>query len=96
MQIQFRRNPKTEDGWFKRIAIALLSGLGTFLVLAPVAFFIFLNHFESAYPKDTQNLLSAITASVVTGLALAGFVGMTVLIVLLLLGKMRPAARVSA
>ncbi len=72
MQISWRKNPKTEDGWFKRTAISLLISLGLFVVSAPLAFLLFLNHLQSAYPNDTQNFLGAITASVATGLLLGG------------------------
>jgi hypothetical protein len=72
MQISWRKNPKTEAGWFKWTAISLLVALGAFVVSSPVAFLLFLNHLQSAYPNDTQNFLGAITAAVLTGLALAG------------------------
>ena len=72
MQIRWRKNPKTEDGWFKWTAISLLVALGVFVVSLPVAFLLFLNHLQSTYPNDTQNFLGAITAAVITGLTLAG------------------------
>jgi hypothetical protein len=72
MQIRWRKNPKTEDGWFKWTAISLLAGLGVFTLTLPVAFLLFLNHLQHAYPNDTQNFLGAITAAVVSGLALGG------------------------
>ncbi len=91
MQIQYRRNPKTE-GWARRAAFALLAGLAAFLLTLPIAFFLFLNHFESAYPKDTQNLLSALTASVLTGLGLALLAATATLLVSVLYKRLRVAS----
>ncbi len=71
MQVRWRKNPKTEDGWFKRTAISLLIALGGFLVSLPVSFLLFLNHLQHAYPQDAQNFLGAITSAVLVGLALA-------------------------
>jgi len=72
MQIRWRKNPKTEDGWFKWTAISLLAALGIFILTLPVAFLIVLNHLQTAYPNDTQNFLGAITAAVLSGLVLGG------------------------
>jgi len=72
MQVRWRKNPKTEDGWFKWTAISLLAALGVFLFTLPVAFLIVLSHLQSAYPNDTQNFLGAITAAVLSGLVLGG------------------------
>jgi hypothetical protein len=92
MQISWRKNPKTEDGWFKRTAISLLVALGGFLLSLPVTFLLFLNHLNHAYPNDTQNFLGAITSAVAVGLALAAVffaMAMTVLFVFSL--RSRPA-----
>lgn len=70
--MSWRKNPKTEAGWFKWTAISLLAALGAFVLSFPLAFFLFLNHLQSAYPNDTQNFLGAITAAVLSALALAG------------------------
>jgi hypothetical protein len=79
-------NPKTPEGWPKRIAIAMLSGLGIFLLSLPVSALLFLNHYEERYPKDPQNVLSALTGAVLLGLALAAL-GFTALLgVFFLLG----------
>jgi multisubunit Na+/H+ antiporter MnhB subunit len=71
MQVAYRKNPKT-TGWARRAAIALLVGAGAMLVTLPLAFFILLTHYNTAYPHDTQNILSALTVGVVIGLVVAG------------------------
>jgi hypothetical protein len=85
MKLPIRSNPKTPEGWAKRAAIATLSGLAIFLVTLPVAFLLFLSHDQHAYPNDPQNLLSALTSAVASGLALAALGGTAVLAVLFLL-----------
>lgn len=67
----WRSNPKTPEGWPRRIAIALLAGLAVFLLSLPVASLLFLNHYQHLDPNDPQNLLSALTAAVLVGLLLA-------------------------
>jgi hypothetical protein len=91
MKLPIRSNPTTPEGWAKRAAIATLSGLAIFLVTLPVAFLLFLSHDQHAYPNDPQNLLSALTAAVGSGLALAALGGAAVLAVLFLLSlRTRP------
>jgi ABC-type Fe3+ transport system permease subunit len=68
----WRKNPKTEDGWFKRTAISLLAALAAFTISLPVGFFLYLSHLQSAFPNDTQNMLGAITSAVLTSLAVGG------------------------
>lgn len=93
MQIGWRRNPKTEDGWFKWTAISLLAGLGIFILTLPVAFLIVLNHLQIAYPNDTQNFLGAITAAVLSGLLLGGLCFAACMAIFLLLSfRGKPAA----
>lgn len=94
MQISWRSNPKTEDGWPRRIAIALLGGLTVFLLSLPIGFLLFLTHLQHVYPDDTQNFLGALTSAVVVGLILAGLCFLAVLSVLFLLSlRGRPAAQ---
>jgi hypothetical protein len=78
-------NPKTPEGWPKRVAIATLSGLAIFLLSLPVSVLLFLDHYEELYPKDPENLLSALTGAVLVGLALAalGVAGLLAIFVLL-------------
>jgi len=90
MKIQIRKNPKT-TGWARRAAIALLSGLAAFVVSLPIAFFLFLSHFQSAYPNDTQNILSALTASVLVGLGLAVLAFTAGIGIFLIFGISRPS-----
>ena len=71
MQLRWRKNPKTEDGWIKRTAISFLTALATFLVSLPITFLLFLGHLNRTYPTDTQNFLGAITSAVLLGLLLA-------------------------
>lgn len=71
MKIRWRKNPKTEDGWFKRIAISLLVALGGFLTSLPASFGLFLNRLQHTDPGDTQNMLGAITSAVLVGLGFA-------------------------
>ena len=83
MKLQIRANPKT-TGWQRRTAISLLLGVATFFLPLPLTFYLFLNHFNTAYPNDPQNLLSALAASVLLGLGLAiAITGATFLISLL-------------
>ena len=79
-------NPKTPEGWAKRVAIAMLSGLGVFVLSLPVSVLLFFSHYEKAYPKDPQNLLSALTGAVLVGLALAALGFLSVIAIVFLLG----------
>jgi ABC-type Fe3+ transport system permease subunit len=93
-------NPKTPEGWPKRVAIAMLSGLGIFLLSLPLSVLLLLRHYEELYPKDPQNLLSALTGAVVSGLILA-LVTIPMIVALLWLlarsrGKGTPSAPTSA
>jgi NO-binding membrane sensor protein with MHYT domain len=83
--LPWRTNPKTPEGWPKRVALAMLSGLGIFVVSLPGSVLLFLRHYEELYPKDPQNLLSALTGAVLVGLALAalGFTGLLAIFLLL-------------
>jgi hypothetical protein len=84
--LPWKTNPKTPEGWPKRVAIAMLSGLGIFLLSLPVSALLFLSHYEEVYPKDPQNLLSALTGAVLVGLALAALGFAAVITVLFLFG----------
>lgn len=85
MKLPIRTNPKTPEGWPKRIAISVLCGLAVFLIALPISFLLFLNHDQHASPSDPQNLLSALTAAVVLSLALAAFGGAAMLTIFFLL-----------
>jgi hypothetical protein len=89
-------NPKTPEGWPKRIAIAMLSGLGMFVLSLPVSVLLFFGHYQQLYPKDPQNLLSALTGAVIVGLILALVTIPTVLAVLRLLTLSRGKPTTSA
>ena len=89
-------NPQTPEGWPKRVAIAMLSGLGIFLLSLPVSVLLFFSHYQQLYPKDPQNLLSALTGAVVVGLILALATIPTVLAVLRLLALSRGKPTTSA
>ena len=91
MQIHFRTRPKT-TGWARSAAISLLAGLGVAMLSLPLSFFLFLSHFESVYPKDTQNMLSSITSGVLVSIGLALLVFSSGMLIFLLLGlrKSRP------
>ena len=93
MQIRWRKNPKTEAGWFKWTAISLLIALAIFAFTSPIAFFLYLTHLNHAYPNDPQNFLGAITASVGAGILLGGLCFAGCMAVFLLLSfRGRPAA----
>ena len=90
MQIRWRKNPRTEAGWFKWTAISLLSALGLFVLTMPVTFTLFLIHLKHAYPDDPQNFLGAITAAVLAGLGVGGIgfaVSMAIFFLLSFRGK---------
>ena len=89
-------NPKTPEGWPKRVALAMLGGLGLFLLSLPVSVLLFFSHYQQLYPKDPQNLLSALTGAVVVGLILALATIPTVLAVLRLLALSRGKPTTSA
>jgi NADH:ubiquinone oxidoreductase subunit K len=94
MQISWRKNPKTPDGWFKRIAISLLAALAIFLLSLPVSFMAFLNHLQSTDPNDSQIFLGALTSAVLVGLVLAALFFFAVLAVLALLSlRGKPATQ---
>jgi preprotein translocase subunit Sss1 len=82
MKIQWRKNPKTEEGWLKRTAISLLVGVAGFAVGFPAAFFLMLEYLRRTRPGDTENFLAAMTAAVVAGLGVAavGFFGAMLLL----------------
>jgi ABC-type Fe3+ transport system permease subunit len=94
--LPWRSNPKTPEGWAKRVAIAMLCGLGVFLLSLPVSALLFLSHYEELYPKDPQNVLSALTGAVVSGLMLALVTIPMVLAVLWLLARSRGKPTASA
>jgi len=71
MQIRWRKNPKTEEGWFKRTAISLLVGVAGFAVTFPLAFFLMVGYLGRTRPGDTENFLGAMTGAVVAGLGVA-------------------------
>jgi len=71
MKLTWRTNPKTPDGWPKRVALSMLAGLVVFALSLPVSFLLFLSRYQQTYPHDPQNLLGALTAAIAIGLALA-------------------------
>ncbi|MBB5056688.1 preprotein translocase subunit Sss1 [Granulicella aggregans] len=85
MQVRWRKNPKTEDGWLKRTAISLLVGVAGFAVGFPTAFFVMAGYLRRATPAGGESLLGAMTAAVVAGLGVAavGFCGTMVVLWLL-------------
>jgi Na+/H+ antiporter NhaA len=89
MPLQLRKNPKT-TGWQRRIAIAILAGLGAFCLSLPISFYLFLSHFNTVSPTDTQNLLSALGASVVVGVGLALIALTATLLATVFYGRLRP------
>jgi len=94
MKLSWRKNPKTPDGWFKRIAISLLAALAVFLLSLPVSFMAFLNHLERTDPNDSQTFLGALTAAVLVGLVVATLFFFAVLSVLTLLSlRGKPATQ---
>jgi protein-S-isoprenylcysteine O-methyltransferase Ste14 len=84
MQFSWRRNPKTPEGWPKRVAIALLAALAVFAVSLPVTFIVSINHLERVGPGDPQIFLGALTSAVAIGLFLFGLIFVAVLSILYL------------
>jgi hypothetical protein len=70
--MRWRRNPRTEEGWFKRIAISLLVSVAGFVVSSPVAFAWMLGYLRHANPGNTESFLAAMTTAVLVGLIVAG------------------------
>jgi hypothetical protein len=91
----WRSNPATPEGWPKRIAIALLGGLGIFLLSLPVTSLLFFDHFHRLDPNDPQNLLSALTSAVLVGLLLALLVSAALLLLLRLFAALRGKPAIS-
>jgi ABC-type phosphate transport system permease subunit len=89
MKVQWNKNPKTPEGWPKRAAIAMLAGLGVFILSLPVSFLLFLDHYQKLYPRDPQNFLGALTSAIVVGLTLALLTIPTVIAILMLLRALR-------
>jgi hypothetical protein len=89
MQVSYRSNPKT-TGWAKRAAVAMLVGAGSMVFTLPISFFVLLTHYEHTTPNDTQNMLGALTISVVIGLAVAVFCGTAAIIIFTLMGVYKP------
>jgi Na+/H+ antiporter NhaA len=85
----WRSNPKTPEGWPRRIAIALLTGLGVFLLSLPISSLLFLEHYRHLDPNDPQNLLSALTSAVLVGLLLALLSSAALLLLLRLFAALR-------
>ena len=54
--------------WATCLAISLLTGLGTGILALAISSFFFYRHYASQFPDDTQNLLSALTSSVLVGI----------------------------
>jgi hypothetical protein len=93
--MQIRKNPPT-TGWARRGAIALLIGVAAFFLPLPISFYFFMEHFNTVYPRDTQNLLSALAASVVLGLALAIAATSATLVLSLVYKRMVPNSKPTA
>jgi Kef-type K+ transport system membrane component KefB len=93
--MQIRKNPPT-TGWARRGAIALLIGVAAFFLPLPLSSYFFFEHFSKVYPKDPENLLSALAASVVLGLALAIAATSATLVLSLIYKRMRPTAKPAA
>jgi len=76
MQLRWRKNPRTEDGWFKRTAISLLVAVAGFAVSFPLAFALMVGYLRRANPGDTESFLGAMTTAVLIGLIVAalGFI----------------------
>ena len=91
MQVSYRSNPKT-TGWAKRAAIALLVGAGSVVLTLPISFFVLLTHYEHTTPNDTQNMLGALTISVVIGLVVAVLCGAATIVIFTLMGVYKPVS----
>jgi ABC-type Fe3+ transport system permease subunit len=89
LQAPWRSNPKTPEGWPKRIAIALLGGLAVFLLSLPVLSLLFLNDDRHRDAGNPQNLLHAVTSAVLVGLLLALLSIAALLLVLCLFAALR-------
>jgi protein-S-isoprenylcysteine O-methyltransferase Ste14 len=92
----WRSNPATPEGWPKRIALALLGGLGVFLLSLPVTALLLFDHDQHLDPNNPQNLLTALTDAVLIGLLLALLSSTALLLLLHLFAALRGRPATSA
>lgn len=64
MQKKLAKTPR----WARGLAISVLTGLGIGILTIIITAFFFYRHYTAEFPTDTQNLLSALTSAVVTGI----------------------------
>lgn len=76
--------------WAKCLAISLLAGLVAGVLTIAVASFFFYRHYAGEFPSDTQNVLSALTSSVVVGIGVGAFASLATALIYLLAGLIKP------
>ena len=62
------QKPAKTPRWARGLAISILAGLAIGILTILIAGFFFYRHYAAEYPTDTQNLLSALTSAVITGI----------------------------
>jgi uncharacterized membrane-anchored protein YitT (DUF2179 family) len=81
--------------WARCFAISILVGLSLGIVAIAVSSFFFYRHYAAQFPADTQNLLSALTSGVLTGIGVALVAGAATAGIYLLYGLVRPRLKSS-
>lgn len=76
--------------WAKCLAISLLAGIIAGILTIAVATFFFYRHYAGEFPADTQNILSALTSSVVVGAGIGAFVSLATATIYFLAGLIKP------
>lgn len=76
--------------WAKCLAISLLAGMIAGVLTIAVASFFFYRHYAGEFPADTQNVLSALTSSVVVGVGVGAFASIATALIYFLAGLIKP------
>jgi len=76
--------------WAKCLAISLLAGMIAGILTIAVASFFFYRHYTGEFPADTQNVLSALTSSVVVGAGVGAFASIATALIYFLAGLIKP------
>lgn len=85
-----QKKPAKTPRWAKGLAISILAGLAIGVLTIIISAFFFYRHYAAAYPTDTQNLLSALTSAVVTGIGVGALAAIATGCGYVLFGLVKP------